>query len=206
MSDATWEYINATFAAEDDALRAIRAVGEALVPGMQVSAAEGQLLQLLVRLSGARRIVEIGTFVGYSTVCMARALPADGEIISFEANPEHAAHARTHCADYPVRIVEGDALAMIPSCAEGPFDAAFIDAEKRRYPDYLDALLPLLNEGGLIMADNTLLFGAMAGEPTRDHISEEAIAAMRGFNARLAAEHHGMLLPTPEGLTVGLKG
>lgn len=244
MSDATWEYINATFAPEDAALRAIREVGEALVPGMQVSAAEGQLLQLLVRLSGARRIVEIGTFVGYSTVCMARALPPGGEIISFEANPEHAAHARTHCADYPVRIVEGDALAMITSWAEAPhpnpltremdppgsiaraqspmgeesgalgaqrerilFDAVFIDAEKRRYVDYLDAVLPLLHEGGLIMADNTLLFGAMAGEPQRDNISQESITAMQQFNRRLAdpEQFTGMMIPTPEGLTVGVK-
>jgi predicted O-methyltransferase YrrM len=204
LNDATWRYITNTFAPEDAELKAIRLVGEDLVPGMQVSAAEGKLLQLLLRMIGAKRVLEIGSFVGYSTVCMARALPENGELISLEYNPDHAMHTRAHCAAYPVEVMEGDAKELL-RVLEGPFDAVFIDAEKRRYVDYLDAVLPLLRPGGLIMADNSLLFGAMAGEPLRDNISHEAEMAMRLFNQRLAAECDGMLIPTPEGLTVGVK-
>lgn len=202
---ATIRYISETFAAEDEELTQIRAVGERLVPGMQVGAMEGRLLHCLLTMIGARRVLEIGSFVGYSTVCMARALPGNGQIITCEFKREYADYARKHSAKYPVNVLEGDALTLIET-VDGPFDAVFIDAEKRRYMDYLDAVLPKLRSGGLVMADNSLLFGAMAGEPERDTISAEAKAVMSAFNKRLAGEEFrsGILIPTPEGLTVGV--
>lgn len=203
---ATNRYITETFTSDDEELTKIRAVGEQLVPGMQVGAMEGRLLHCLLTMIGAKRVLEIGTFIGYSTVWMARALPENGEIVTCEFNPEHAEHARNHVANYPVTVLEGDALELIETI-DGPFDAIFIDAEKRRYMDYLDATLPKLRKGGLVLADNSLLFGAMAGEPERDTISSEAKAVMTAFNKRLAGEEFSgsILIPTPEGLTVGVK-
>lgn len=200
-------YINATFADEDELLRQVAAVGEQLQPGMQVAATEGKLLQLLLRLHGAHRVLEVGSFVGYSSIWMARGLPPEGELITLEKNPKHAALAREHAthSSLPIRVVEGDALASIAQLG-GTFDALFIDGEKKSYMRYLDAALPLLRRGALIMADNTLLFGAMAGEPQMQ-VSAEAIEVMRAFNARLAESDDfiGAMIPTHEGLTIAVK-
>ncbi|MCI5049252.1 MAG: O-methyltransferase [Rickettsiales bacterium] len=199
-------YIHETFAPEDALLKSIREVGERLHPGMQVSPYEGKMLQVFLQMIGAKRVLEIGSFVGYSTVCMARALPADGALISLEFNREHADYAAQHTSDFPqVEIRQGDALQLIPD-VEGPLDAIFIDAEKRSYLKYLAAALPKLRKGGLVMADNSLLFGAMVGEP-KIKVSEEATEVMRQLNLKLANDEVfcGIMIPTIEGLTIAVK-
>lgn len=206
--DGVIRYIESTFAPEDALLQKVRSAGEALRAGMQVGAAEGQLLRTLITMIGAKRIVEVGGFVGYSAICMARALPADGELITMEYDAKHAAILRDHAqqSGLPIHVLEGDALRLIPTI-EGELDVIFIDAEKRRYVDYLDGLLPKLRRGGLVIGDNTLLFGAMAGDDTTTQVSAEAKAAMTAFNARLAdpAYFTSVLIPTEEGLTVAVK-
>lgn len=209
-SDAVKDYIEATFAPEDALLQKIHEAGEARRAGMQVSAYEGKLLYMLLKLHGAKRVLEIGSFVGYSTVWMRRALPQEGAIVTLEADGEHAAITRAHLsedvlgtASYEVR--EGKALESITQLREegAQFDAVFIDAMKREYIEYLDAVLPMLPSGGLVMADNSLLFGHVVGEGEQK-ISPDAIEVMKTLNARLAdaKEFDGLMLATDEGLTV----
>lgn len=210
-SSATVDYITKTFVTEHDWLKAARAKGEELVPGMQLSPYEGYLLSWLVRMSGAKQVLEIGTFMGSSALWMATALPKDGHVTTLEFKPEHALLARRHVAASPhaqqVEVLEGDALTWLESQKpQAKFDFIFIDAEKRNYPNYLEAALPLLNPHAWVVGDNTLLFGALSGA-VPDAASAEAKAGMQKFNELLAdkTKFDGVLLPTPEGLTVARK-
>lgn len=201
------DYIDRTFAPEDELLTSVRLAGEALRPGMQISSGEGQLLYMLARMIDAKRIVEIGCFMGYSAIWMARALPQDGQLITLEASPEYAQTARTHFAqtDLPITLLEGDAAASLATL-EGPFDLVFIDADKSGYARYLDITLPMLRSGGLLIGDNSLLFGAMTGQ-AKQSVSNGAIEAMQQFNNRLATSDQvdAVMIPTDEGLTVARK-
>jgi caffeoyl-CoA O-methyltransferase len=155
--------------------------------GMMVDEVEGRLLTLLAALCGARRILEIGTFTGYSALSMAEALPPDGELVTLELRADHAAKAREHIEQAGmsdrVRVVEGPALESLARLA-GPFDLTFIDADKARYPDYYDAVLPLMRPGGLIVADNVLRGGRILDGASKDPND----VGMRTFNDRVAAD------------------
>lgn len=157
-------YISSLFAIEDEILRATRATmqQEGLRP-INVSATGGQLLHLLATLSGARRILEIGTLGGYSAIWLARALPTDGKLISLELREHHAAVARRNLAQaglaekVEVRVGPAlDTLTAMEAAGEAPFDLAFIDADKDGYVAYLAKAVALVREGGLILGDNTL--------------------------------------------------
>jgi caffeoyl-CoA O-methyltransferase len=131
---------------------------------MLIGPHEGTLLAMLVRLSGARRILEIGTFTGYSALCMAEALPKNGRLITCEIKPEHAEIARSffkrsrHGRKIRLRLGAAlEALADLPASAT--FDFVFLDADKENYVNYYEAVLPHLRSGGLIVADNVLWSG-----------------------------------------------
>jgi caffeoyl-CoA O-methyltransferase len=131
---------------------------------MQVGRVEGALLALLCRLSGARRVLEIGTFTGYSGLSMAEALPDDGELVTCDRDPEATRVARSFFDRSPhgkkITIRLGDALDTIRALpADRPFDVVFLDADKENYTNYFEATLPLLRPGGLLIADNTLWSG-----------------------------------------------
>lgn len=197
------EYLSNTFVGEDP-FAAVRAEGEKRHPGMQVSPYEAHLLAWLVTISGAKRILEVGTFMGYSTLYMARALPEDGEVLSLEKSNEHAERAAQHVAhDKRINVVCTDALEYIRNYSGEKFDLIFLDAEKRQYPAYLEAALPHVKPNAWVLADNSLLWGAVSGEDPKA-ASKEATEAMRKFNALLAdkSKFDGVLLTTPEGLTV----
>ena len=207
----TTAYITHTFVHEPAWIAQARAAGEALRPGMQVSTAEGHLLGWLVAIGGAQRILEIGTFMGTSTLWMAHRMGEAGQLLSLEQQPEQAERARQHIAASPhaarIEVVTGDAHRWLAAQPLAPqFDLVFIDAEKSGYADYLEAVLPRLTEGGWIIGDNTLLFGALAGERP-EAASPAALASMTRFNAILADPNHfeSVLLPTSEGLTVARK-
>ena len=131
-------------------------------PQMQVGRIEGRFLKMLVRLTGARRILEIGMFTGYSALMMAEGLPEDGHITTCDVNPKAEEIARRYFAQSPdghkIDIRMGPALETIKTI-EGSFDMVFIDADKTNYPNYFDAVLPLVRPRGLIVADNVLWSG-----------------------------------------------
>jgi predicted O-methyltransferase YrrM len=149
--------------------------------GMMVGLLEGRFLETLVWLSGARRILEIGCFTGYSALSMAAALPPEGTIITCELDPERAAMARRHFDASPwasqIRILEGPALESIAGL-DGPFDLIFVDADKANYSNYYEAVLPLLADRGLIVADNVLWSGRVLDEADQSDDTK----AIRAFN------------------------
>lgn len=163
-------YFDGLFAPPDAALdAALKATSDAGMPLINVAANQGKLLQLLTRLVGARRILEIGTLGGYSAIWMARALPPDGRLISLEVNPAHAEVARANIAraglSDKVEVRLGSAHDSLPQLAEqgvGPFDLVFIDADKTSTPTYLTWALKLTKPGSLILIDNVVRDGAVA--------------------------------------------
>jgi caffeoyl-CoA O-methyltransferase len=154
-------------------------------PGMLTGTIEGRFLELLVFAAGARRVLEIGTFTGYSALSMAAALPDDGRIDTCDIEPAHVEVARRYVAQSPygskITIHLGPALDTIAQL-EGEFDLVFIDADKPNYANYYEAVLPRLAERGLIAIDNTLWSGRVL-DPQDDHT--RAIAAL---NDRIAAD------------------
>jgi caffeoyl-CoA O-methyltransferase len=175
---------------------------------MQVSPDQGAFLTLLSRAIGARRILEVGTFTGYSAICLARGLPDDGSLLCCELDPGYAAIARSNLDDAGVggrvEIRVGPALDTLRSLPADPlFDLAFIDADKPTYADYYEEALARLRPGGLIALDNTLLSGLVV-EPPADHASARAL---HDLNARLAhdARVDIALLTVSDGMTLARK-
>jgi caffeoyl-CoA O-methyltransferase len=153
---------------------------ETTAPQMMVGRIEGQFLATLVRLRGARRILELGTFTGYSSISMASALPPDGSIITCDVDPKATAIARRYMDESGygdrIEIRLGPALESIETL-EGPFDLVFIDADKPNYKAYYEAVLPLLAENGLVIADNVLWSGRVVEED-----GDESTLAIKDFN------------------------
>lgn len=199
-------YAAPRFAPEPERWAVRRAFGESLRPGLQMSAYEGAMVAWLLKLHGAKRVVEVGSFVGVSALWLASSLPDDGKLTTLERDAACAAHAREtleYAGEERAEIVEGDALSYLLNTTES-FDTIFIDGEKKTYPDMLEAALPKLRAGALIMADNTLLFGAVLGEEPRTKVAPATLAAMERFHTILAdrTRFDTVILPTIEGLTV----
>jgi predicted O-methyltransferase YrrM len=200
-------YIADLFLAPDPALEAALASSAAAgLPAISVSPTQGKLLHVLARVQGARRILEIGTLGGYSTIWLARALPADGRLISLEIDPRHADVAQTNLdragLSSAVEIRLGPALDTLPKLVRegrGPFNLIFIDADKPGYADYLKWSLKLARKGTLIIADNVVRKGAVADPGSKD----ENVQGIRKFNEALAAEKR---VTTTVIQTVGSKG
>ncbi len=196
MSQKIWSevdaYVSGLFGDEDAALRDAAAASEnAGLPAISVSPVQGKLLQLLARLAGARNILEIGTLGGYSTIWLARALPAGGRLISLEADPTHAevAHANVASAglDGVVQIRLGQALELLPRLAAepcGPFDFVFVDADKPSALDYFDWAVRLSRPGGLIVVDNVVRDGGLVDAASTDR----DVLGMRRFAEGLASD------------------
>ncbi|MFP6686854.1 MAG: class I SAM-dependent methyltransferase [Polyangiaceae bacterium] len=142
------------------------------LPQMQVGRVEGRLLKMLASLCGARRILEVGTYTGYSSLCMAEALPEDGEIITCDHDEAVAKIARSFfdrsSHGHKIRIKLGDGLETIRALDTSPFDMAFLDADKSRYPLYYDEIVPRLRPGGLLVIDNVLWSGEVLDPKTDD--------------------------------------
>ena len=194
---AEWAAVDAYFAGlltpDDAALAdALAANAAAGLPAHDVSAAQGQMLALLVQISGASRVLEIGTLGGYSTIRMARALPPGGTIVTIEADPHRAAVARANMvranvADR-VELRVGAALDVLPTLA-APFDLVFIDADKPNNPAYLSCALALSRPGTVIVADNVVRGGAVVDAASGDANVQgvRAFLEMVGSEPRLAA-------------------
>ncbi len=203
-------YIEALYAQEDALLKEINATLEARNTAWQVGAVEGRLLQVLIAMAGIKTIVEIGTLAGYSTIWMARALPEGGHITTLDRDPKHCElargfFARSDVAD-KITLLEGDAHANLKTL-KGPVDMVFIDADKPSYNAYLDWAEANVRKGGLIVADNTLLFGSVYQNAPPNDTAPTTWKDMRRFNERLAdaSRYQGLLFPTEEGLSVAIK-
>jgi caffeoyl-CoA O-methyltransferase len=164
-------------------------------PGMMVGRLEGRYLEVLTFALGARSVLEIGTFGGYSALSMAAGLAPGGHITTCELSPVHAEFARRHIASSPyadrIEVLVGPAMDTIATLA-GPFDLVFIDADKAAYPDYFEAVLPKLAQRGLIAADNTLWSGRIL-DPS--DTSEDTVA-LRRFNDALAVDPRVVVVQT----------
>jgi predicted O-methyltransferase YrrM len=196
MSNETWSAVDSYFTdllvqadpAQDAALEAIQAAG---LPPISVSPTQGKLLHLLARLHRARKILEVGTLGGYSTIWLARALPADGSVITLEADPKHAEIARSNIAragiSHMVDVRLGPAigtLRRLESEGAAPFDLIFIDADKPSTPEYFGWALQLSRPGSLIIVDNIVRNGAIVDPASRD----ASVQGMRRFMSMLASE------------------
>jgi len=158
-------YLTDLLVGDDPALaQTLRANAAAGLPAIDVSPPQGKLLHLLARAFGARRVLEVGTLGGYSTIWLARALPVDGELVSLELDPTHAAVARENLAAAGiaavVRVIDGPAAETLPRLT-GPFDLVFIDADKPPNPTYFTEALRLTRPGGVIILDNVVRGGAV---------------------------------------------
>ncbi|MGW7821755.1 O-methyltransferase [Streptomyces puniciscabiei] len=211
MSQQTWtavdDYFNALLVPEDDALLSAAADSDAAgLPAIQVAPNQGKLLSLLARIRGARRILEIGTLGGYSTIWLARALPDDGRLVTLESDPHYAAVATANIAraglDHIVDIRVGRAQDTLPVLAAeeaGPFDLVFIDADKPSNPDYLEWALKLSRPGSVIVGDNVVRAGAVTDADSDD----PRVQGVRRFT-ELIAGHPRLTATTLQ--TVGSKG
>jgi caffeoyl-CoA O-methyltransferase len=171
-------------------------------PQMMVGRIEGQFLATLVRLSGARRILELGTFTGYSSISMASALPPDGRVITCDVDPDATAIARRYMDESEdgdkIEIRLGPALETLREL-EGPFDLVFIDADKPNYVNYYEAALLLLADDGLLIADNVLWSGRVVEED-----GDESTRAIKAFNEHVRADMRvrSVMLTVRDGMTL----
>ena len=201
------EYLTGLLVPTDSALaRALYASDEAGLPPIQVSPPQGKLLYLMACAIGARRILEIGTLGGYSTIWLARALPPDGKLITLEADPAHAKVARSNIAragfSKMVELREGLALETLPRLAAekiGPFDLIFIDADKPNTAPYFEWSLKLSHVGTMVIADNVVRKGAIVDSQNDD----PNVQGMRRFHEYLSREKR---VDATAIQTVGCKG
>ncbi len=178
---------------------------------MQISPEQGQFMALLLRLIGARRCLEVGTFTGYSSTVMALAMPADGQIVCLDVSEEFTARARVAWREAGVaekielRLAPAreSLAALLAEGATGSFDFAFIDADKENYSHYYEAALELLRPGGLIAVDNTLWGGSVADPAKKDADT----VAIRAFNEAVHGDERVdvSLVPIGDGLTLARK-
>lgn len=198
MNEKAWmdvdDYLAKSLGLGDESLDAALAANAAAgLPEIDVSRLAGQLLHLLARMTGARRILEIGTLGGFSTICMARAVGEGGRVVTIEAEPEHAAVARANIARAgmaeKVDLRLGWALDVLPTLGgEAPFDLIFIDADKPSMPDYLNWALRLSRPGTVIVGDNVVRGGEVANEQSDDASVQgvQRYLKMIGENPRLS--------------------
>ena len=213
-SQAVWTSVDDYFSSQliplDDELEAaLQANKRADLPAIDVSRLQGRFLEFLVRISGARRVLEIGTLGGYSTLWLARALPEGGRVVTLELEPRHAAVTRSNFQNaglldrIDLRVGPAiESLAVLAKPAAGPvepFDLVFIDADKESYPEYLQPALNLSRQGTVIVADNVV----RDGEVANPNCDDPRVQGVRRFMEMMAAEPR---LSATVLQTVGIKG
>ncbi|MQS10934.1 O-methyltransferase [Streptomyces kaniharaensis] len=211
MTQPTWDAVDAYFSdklvGHDPALEAASAAADAAgLPHIAVAPNQGKLLHLIALTAGARRILEVGTLGGYSAIWLARALPADGTLITLEIDPKHAEVARQNLANAGLdKVAEvrlgraADSLAALAAEGVEPFDLVFIDADKVSNPEYFAWALKLTRPGSLIIVDNVVRGGAVADADTTD----PSVVATRKLHDVIAAEPR---VTATSVQTVGSKG
>lgn len=201
------QYVCDIFAREDDILRFVRQETARLgLPLINLEPNEARLLQLIVRLCGAQRVIEIGALAGYSGIWIARALPPNGSLTTIEKSGIHAQLARSHFKraglEEKVTVLQGEGLQVLPKlAAEAPYDLMFIDADKVSYPRYLEWAAENLRIGGALVADNAFWGGKIFDPTTEDD------RGMVAFNQALAAhpQFESTIIEVGDGLALGIK-
>ena len=212
MDDQLLEYLRQNSVREPDVLQELREETQKLSnSGMQISPEQGQLMSMLVKLVNAHKIVEIGTFTGYSSTVMALAMPEDSQLIAFDISEEYTRKARIFWkkagVDQRVKLVLGNAKESLKNFLQAgeqeSVDLAFIDADKSSYAEYYEYCLQLIRPGGLILVDNVLWGGQVADASNHDKDTE----ALRIFNAALSSDQRVDLcmVPIGDGLTIARK-
>lgn len=212
MSDALYAYLREVSLREVEPLKRLRDETSRLpMAAMQIAPEQGQLMQLLVKALGIRRAIEIGVFTGYSSLCVALAMPDDGRIIACDVNEEWTGIAQRYWqeagVDHKIELRIAPALetldALIDNALENCFDFAFIDADKTGYKDYYERAITLVRPGGLIAVDNTLWNGNVADPENQT----EDTQAIRALNRHIHADTRVdvTMLPIGDGLTLALK-
>lgn len=195
--NAVDNYVDSSLSLSDDVLNGtIAANAEGGLPSIDVTAAQGKLLHLLARMMGAKRVLEIGTLGGYSTIWLARALPSDGRVVTLEFDPKHAAVAKQNIdragLGSVVDVRVGKALDVLPVIQKentGPFDLIFIDADKVNNPNYFEWALKLSRPGSLIIVDNVVREGGLADGTSDDPAirASRAVVELMGSDPRVEA-------------------
>jgi caffeoyl-CoA O-methyltransferase len=207
LSDELYEYVVKMGVRETPVQRELRAVTRKLPMGqMQIGPDQGALMQVVVRIMGAKRYLEIGTFTGYSALSVALALPPSGRIVCCDVSEEWTSIARRYWkkagVDKKISLHIAPALETLARL-KGPFDLAFIDADKPNYWKYYERCLKLIRKGGLIAVDNTLWGGSVINPEKQS----ESTRALRAFNQRVAKDRRVdiALVPIGDGLTLAVK-
>lgn len=209
LDDELLAYIRESTLREGDLKRELREeTGELEAAQMQISPEQGQFMGLLVEILGARRAIEIGTFTGYSAICVAEALPEDGELIACDVDEEWTDIARDYWRraglEERIELRLQPALETTRELLEagqaGTFDFAFIDADKENYPVYYEETLELLRPGGLMAVDNTLWSGSVADEERTDETTE----SIRELNEKMGSDERVSMALVPIGDGVNL--
>lgn len=212
MSDPLYEYLLAASLRELPVLQRLREeTGRHPRATMQISPEQGQFMQLLVKLLGAKRCIEVGVFTGYSSLCVALALPPDGRLLACDVSEEFTSVARRYWkeagVEAKIELKLAPALETLDSRIKageaGSYDLAFIDADKGNYSGYYERILKLLRPGGLVLVDNVLWSGAVIDKKDK----AEDTVAIRAFNEALRKDERVELsmLPVGDGLTLALK-
>lgn len=196
------KYVDTLHGKHDSALAAAFDVPDG-IPAIQVGPNEGKLLTVLMRLISAKKVVEVGTLVGYSAIRLAQGLPKDGHVWSVEYEQKHADVARRNIEraglSDRITVVVGAGVDVLPMLEKnGPFDAVFLDADKENYHRYGKWAVANLRKGGLVIGDNTFLFGELMADTER-------AKAMRAFHEHVAATCESVQITTPDGMLVGIK-
>ena len=207
VGDRHFEYIRAHTLAEGRLLGDLKhAAREAGIPPIWIAPEEAAFLQVLLRATGARRVVEIGTLAGYSAIAMARALPEDGTLLTIEIEDRYADFAERWIARSDVagrvEVRRGDARDVLPTLESGWADACFLDADKAGYESYLRECRRIVRPGGLFLVDNAFAFGQLFDERPTDREAP----AVQAFNEHIAAQEwiDAVIVPLGDGVWVGV--
>jgi caffeoyl-CoA O-methyltransferase len=208
VTAAHFRYLAERTRGDDDFLRALKdaARGEG-IPAIWIAPEQASFMQILLRIAAARVVVEVGTLAGYSAIAMARALPPEGRVHTIEIEPKHADFAARWIArsDVASKIIlhRGAGAEVLPTFAAESIDAAFLDADKSGYVNYVAECRRFLRPGGLLMADNAFAFGQLLD----DHPTDRDVPAIRDFNDRMGREAalQQIIVPLGDGLWVGVK-
>jgi predicted O-methyltransferase YrrM len=204
LNDKLYSYIIDTFVNEDDILKQIVADTEAKkIPLIQISPDNGKFLHMLIKMIGAKRVLEIGTLAGYSTIWMARALQEHGKVTTLEISEKHAEEAKANYKkaglEDKIELMFGSALESLDKLQNEKFDFVFIDADKENSSNYYDKVFGLMNKGGIIACDNTLKFGKVV-----DENPDDSTKGILKYNKMVANDPRveSMLVSISDGLTI----